>query len=286
MATHRIARGDVEAVLSPERGGSVLSLRVGGVDLLRPTPAHVAEDPRGPLETACFPLVPYTNRIAAGRFDFGGRRCQLPLNFGDHPHSLHGFGWTSPWQVEDTGEDHVVLSHERRGDGAWPWAYRAQQRARVTDNGIVLSLSVENTSDEGMPAGLGLHPYFPSPPGTHLRFQSQGVWLSTPDLLPERLAPAETLGDWSAGRPVAGEALIDHCYGEWDGRATVALASGQELRMTARGAPFLHVYRPPDQAFFCLEPVTHMPDAINRPKGMDVLRPGCTLELEMTLALA
>ena len=81
-----------------------------GVDLLRRAPDG-ADDP---LAMASFPLVPYANRIAQGRFAFDGADHQLPRNFGDHPHSIHGFGWQASWTAKATGADHVLLVHDRQ----------------------------------------------------------------------------------------------------------------------------------------------------------------------------
>ena len=52
------------------------------------------------------------------------------------------------------------------------------------------------------------------------------------------------------------------------------------------GAPrdHLHLYRPPHADFFCLEPVSHLPDAINR-EGMPAIAHGATLHLELTLTI-
>ena len=64
MAILELAHGDLRLALDPALGGALLSFRKGDVDLLRPTPAGASDV----LETACFPLVPYANRIADGRF--------------------------------------------------------------------------------------------------------------------------------------------------------------------------------------------------------------------------
>lgn len=284
-----LARGNVEVALASDKGAALLYLRIGGRDILRPTPDNALSDPRGPLEMACFPLVPYANRIANGRFVFGERAHHVPLNFGDHPHSLHGAGWTAPWTIEETGEDSALLSHSHDGGASWPWPYRAEQRLTLTADGILLSLRLENRSNEPMPGGLGFHPYFLLRPDMNLRFGSEGVWLSTPDLIPDQLAPADALGDWGASADVEGEALIDNCYAGWSGEATITNGQGQRIRLISRGASFLHVYRPAGENFFCLEPVTHMPNAVNRPEAMlamDVLAPGESLALEMAILAA
>ena len=78
-----------------EAGGALAALRHRGIDVLRPMPP----DSASPLDAACFPLVPYCNRIRDGRFRFGGREVVLPPNFAPEPHSLHGLSWQAPLVV-------------------------------------------------------------------------------------------------------------------------------------------------------------------------------------------
>src|SRR4028118_1616837 len=85
----------VACTLDPELGGSLLSLSVDGIDLLRPSPST----PRAILETACFPLVPFANRVADGRMTFHGREVTLPPDPAARPHAHHGHGWRRPWRV-------------------------------------------------------------------------------------------------------------------------------------------------------------------------------------------
>ncbi|WP_347567219.1 aldose 1-epimerase [Sphingobium sp. BYY-5] len=270
----------MEAALSPAIGGSLLRLTLDGADLLRRAP----EGTDDPLAMASFPLVPYANRIADGHFAFGGQDYRLPLNFGDHPHSIHGFGWQAAWTAKATDGTSAHLIHEHEGDAGWPWPYRAEQQMAITPSDLSMSLFVENRGDRPMPVGLGFHPYFVADDATTLRFDARSLWLSTPDMLPEREAPADTLGDWSRPATVRGDSLIDNVYGGWGGVATVERGDGLRLTLTATGADWLHVYRPPDAGFFCLEPVSHMPDAINR-GGMATLAPGAVARLSMTVAI-
>lgn len=263
--------------LLPALGGTIGALRHEGRDVLRPAP----EGARDPLETGCFPLVPYANRIAHGRFEFGGEAHQLPLNFGDHPHSLHGFGWQAEWTVDEAGADHATLAHVHDGGEGWPWGYRAEQRFTLAPGEMRVELSITNVGDAPMPAGLGLHPYFPCDADTRLTFAAERVWLADATMLPTEPAGAALFGDWAAGAPVAGTTLIDNAYDGWDGAVRIEQRWGT-VAMRGEGAGVLHVYRPPDAAFFCAEPVGHLPDAINR-GGMAVLLPGETRTLATTL---
>lgn len=272
--------GALEAALSPSLGGALLWFAADGADLLRRTPDGATD----PLETASFALVPYANRIAHGCFTFDGVTCQLPLNFGDHPHSLHGFGWQTGWTAIETSARHATLVHAHGGDAGWPWAYRAEQKVVLTESRLSMSLTISNEGERPMPAGLGFHPYFAADEATRLQFDAGSLWLSTPDMLPEREAPADALGDWSRAAAVLGDSLIDNVYGGWSGVARVERGDGLNLVLTGEGAEWLHVYRPPDFAFFCLEPVSHMPDAINR-GGMAVVAPGQQMTVGMTIAV-
>lgn len=260
----------------------MLSLSVDGIDLMRRASADEAD----PLNMASFPLVPYANRIADGQFSVDGISHQLPLNFGDHPHSIHGHGWQAEWQVSERSDNALRMTLDHHPDARWPWDFSAQQYAIVTSNRLTLTLSMTNLSAKDAPVGLGFHPYFLLDEATQLRFQATGLWLSSEDMLPQTLAPADALGDWSGSAAVRGDHLVDNAYGGWDGRAVVMRGDGYRLALEARGAPWLHVYRPPGEAFFCLEPVSHMPDAINRREGMEMLPPGATRSLSMSITVA
>lgn len=265
--------------LLPALGGAIGALRHDGRDVLRPTPPGA----RDPLETGCFPLVPYANRIAHGRFEFAGQGYQLPLNFGTHPHCLHGLGWRAEWTVIEAGADRATLTHGHDGGAGWPWAYRAEQRFLLTPDQMRVELTIANTGDAPMPAGIGLHPYFPCDAETDLSFAAERVWLADETMLPTEPAAAEVFGDWQATARVAGATLIDNAYDGWEGAAGIGQAWGG-FAMRGEGASVLHLYCPPGMSFFCAEPVSHLPNAINR-GGMDVLAPGETRTMAMTLGV-
>ena len=67
--------GTLSLGIRPEIGGSISHFRQGAADILRPAPP----DSRQPLDMACFPLVPFANRIAGGRFRFENHDVALPV---------------------------------------------------------------------------------------------------------------------------------------------------------------------------------------------------------------
>lgn len=268
-------------VLRPDLGGSVASLRLDGVDVLRATPADAAD----PLDTACFPLVPYANRIGDGRFAFAGIDHALPLNADGQAHPLHGVGWKHSWDVAESDARAATLVHTHPGDAHWPWIYGAEQRFELGGAGLRVTLSVANRDTAAMPVGLGFHPYFPATPETRLRFTADAVWLTDAGLLPVERVPAGQLADWAAGDAVCRAALIDNAYEGWSGSATIE-TPGRTVRLGGEGTPYLHVFTPPGADFFCAEPVGTMPDAVNRAPLVQALEPGRTHRIAMTLALA
>ncbi len=263
--------------VDPALGAAILFARRDGRDVLRPTPAGC----RDVLQTACFPLVPYANRIADGRFTFAGRAHQLPRNFGDHPHSLHGVGWQRAWDVAEHAPDALTLRYDHPGDAHWPWRFVADQKIVIDAAGLGIALTLTNTGDAPMPGGAGLHPYFPVGLDTRLTFKADAMWLADATLLSTERVPAKHFGDWRAGRSVVCDTLVDHAFEGWTGTATIADHHGTTT--VAADARAMHLYIPPAAGFVCVEPVSHLPDAINR-GGMPVLAPGETLRIAMTVA--
>ncbi|MDO9338326.1 MAG: aldose 1-epimerase [Caulobacter sp.] len=278
-----LAAGDWTATLRPDLGGAVAGLTFQDRDILRPTPSGTTDV----LQTACFPLVPYANRIAGGRFAFGGREVALEVLPAFAPNALHGDGWRAPWRTVRSAADGAELAFDHAADG-WPWAYEARQVFTLTTAGLTIRLSVRNTATAPMPAGLGLHPYFPAGPDSRLTVQATGVWCVDETLIPTRLEPPCAVQDWSAGPRLGEAASVDHCYAGWTGPAR--LTSGKLTTLVSSPeAAWLHVFTPAGAGYACLEPVSHRPDAVNAPagevSGLVVLEPGETFSLGMTIGL-
>jgi aldose 1-epimerase len=244
-------------------------------------------DERDPSPTALssFPLVPFVNRVRGGSFSFRGRRVTLARNLPPDPSPLHGQGWLAAWEVERLGQDgaELVFRHE---PGEWPWAYAAQQIFALDERGLRVDLSCTNRSDEPMPCGLGQHPYFPCTPQTRLDTRVETVWTIDENVLPVEQVPAAgryDLGD----RAVCGQGL-DHGFGGWNGRATIAdPALPFRVEMSSPDARFFQLYSPAAGGLFVAEPVTHANAALNAPEeqwpglGLRVLEPGEAMTLTM-----
>lgn len=277
--TIEIAAGEWRAAVRPGVGGSLSSLTHEGRAVLRPMPP----DSTSPLDAACFPLVPYANRIREGRFRFGGREVRLALNHPPERHSLHGSGWQRPWLLHSLVGSQVTLVVDHAGVDDWPWPWRAMQVFALDPSGLTVTLSLTNEGREAMPAGLGFHPYFRRAPETCLRFPARSMLVADDEIMPNgRCVDPDTLAPFRGGTTLP-PVLVDHCFAAWSGRATIEDAAGR-IVVTASNAPHLHVYAPADGAELCVEPVTHLPDAVNRPEWpMPTLAPGETASVQMRI---
>jgi aldose 1-epimerase len=279
--------GPLALTLAPEVGGSIAAFTIddGGQlhDLMRPASA-AALAARQPLGMASFPMIPFCGRIAHAKFSFAGETFQLARNFGDSPHAIHGNAWQRAWRVASraAGKVELVLDHET-GDRAaeWPFRYTARQVFALAPDALTIVTEVANRDTRPMPLSFGHHPYFPISPQAKLAAKVTHFWDNDATMLPSRRVPVGDALDLSAGRALK-DLNLDTCFAGWGRAAELAWPDlNLALRIEA-DPPFGHfvVYTPPERTYFCAEPQSAAPDAINLAargildSGLIVLPPG------------
>jgi len=279
MAPVELARGPLRLVLRPDVGGSIAGLWREGTAVLRACdPGALAS----PLDAACYPLVPYSNRLGFRRFEWLGRAYTTAPNFGASPHSLHGVGWQRPWRIVSQGADEVALALAHAGDADWPFAFEAEQRFALGERGLRIDAGFTNTAAVAAPVGLGWHPFFPRRARSHLRADVTHRWQNDASGLPARSVPQSGID------ARVSDLHYDDCFDGWNGAARI----DDELLSIAIVAPWtrLVVYTPGHEDWYCVEPVSHVNDALNMPdpasRGMRVLEPGETERAWMRLEIA
>jgi aldose 1-epimerase len=287
----RLVSGAQRVDLVPAIGGSIAAFftetEAGRIDWLRPM-SDTARRAGDVLGAACFPLIPFSNRIRGGRFVFAGRAVRMV-----HPYANaeHGHGWLAPWQVAEATATRARLVFDRAASTDWPFAYRATQEIALHPDRLDVEIAIRNTGAIPMPAGLGLHPYFPRTTRTTLTARVAAIWETDADILPTALVPVAAPRDPGIGLAVDRLAL-DNVFTGWDGGAGIVWPEhGARLSMRAR-APlgFLVVYTPPGEPYFCAEPVSNATDAFNLAAagrgdtGMRVLAPGETIAASVAFA--
>lgn len=304
MHTFELSTPDAALRIAPALGGSIVAFTVAGRPMLRVTPAAALTE-RDVRRTACYPLVPFSNRIRNARLRYAGRDFVLARNFGEHPHAIHGVGWQRAWSVAEAANDRarLVLRHEALGAdaAAWPWPFEATQTLRLAGataaDGpcamLTATLTLRNTGTRAFPFGLGWHPFFPKDAATTLAFRADRVWRNDATQLPQALVARPA--PWRFDPPQALDAIVlDNVFTGWHGSATIeSRACRTRIRLEAdRACAYVVVYAPPGADFVAVEPVTHETDAFNRAAagatgtGMRTLAPGGAFSCTMRIAAA
>jgi aldose 1-epimerase len=254
-----LARGDWQAQLLPEQGAAVAQLAWQGRDVLVPLP--LGADPTASFAGA-FVMLPWTNRLDGGRLPVAGMVYHLPVNRPEDGTAIHGLARDRAWAIESQAGDRCMLTQALDGTAeGLPYSYRAQLSLGLGNDGAHLSIVVTNTADQPFPFGLGWHPFFLRPAGTGLRFRASALFARDARTLPV----AVQVSDGLVGDEAAYEGLDTHFAG-WDGAAEI-LRPDLRLHLAASGvwSRNLHVFAPAGSGILCLEPVSHVPDAPNRP---------------------
>jgi len=268
--------GDLRLAVRPDLGACIAGLWHRGVPVLLSAEPQTL---RASRPSGSFPLVPYSNRLGHRRFDWQGQHHTTAPNFGDSPHSLHGVAWLRAWQVVSFTPAGLVLRYEHQPDAYWPFAFVVQQHFALTPEQLSVKLSMTNTSPQPQPAGLGWHPYFPKRARSHLQAQVTRRWEFDDVQLPTRPAAHNGIDADIA------QLRFDHCFDGWQGLAQIrderfSLALRSSLR-------HLVVYTPQDKDYFCVEPVSHVNNAIQMvdplQHGLVTLNPDATTDAWMTL---
>lgn len=270
--------GPLRVQVLPALGASLAGLWWGEEPLLRCTPLDALDSPR---QSACFPLLPYSNRLGQCRFDWRGQAYTTQPNFEGSAHSLHGVAWLRAWDCTDAdaGATQLCMRYAHTPDAHWPFAFEAQQTVALTPDALVLTLQLRNTDPREQPVGLGWHPYFVRRADTRIDIDLRERWDKDATELPLQACAVDGLHS-----PVDALAL-DHCFGGWRGTALVRDARVQ-LGLDS-DLDWLVVFTPPRRDFFCIEPVSHRNNAIQAADplalGLRALATGQTLQAQMRL---
>lgn len=253
----------LELEVLPELGGGIKSFNFFTNGIKRPIFRHTV-DPKNVGELGYFPLIPFSNRIKNGHFQWRDKSINLPLNFLPEKHAIHGFGWQSEWQITEQSNTQLVLSY-KNNCAQWPFDFAAKQIFTLTDNTLEIELHIENHSNEPMPCGLGFHPYFTKTEQVKVETGANQMWAVDNECLPTDIVTSPIAGGNKKYFNIADHQL-DNALLWPTPKATIDWPEwALEAELTSsKNCPFLVCYSPSKEDFFCLEPVTHCTDAFNK----------------------
>ena len=112
------------------------------------------------------------------------------------------------------------------------------------------------------------------------------MWLDDSEAMP--IKPVDPPAERNLSKGVRVDAVaMDNCFDGWSRKAVIEWPEWTARLTLSAESPldFLVVYTPPKQDFFCVEPVTHAPDAVNNvtagrtDTGLQVLEQGKTMRV-------
>jgi len=130
--------GRARLVLAPQKGAAIarFDALVGGapVPLLKPGDGTGA--------SGCQVLVPWSNRISGGGFEFDGRFHAVEANVAGEAFPIHGDGFQREWRIAGHSATEAELVLDAGGIG--PYRYMARVVYTLHDGALDATLTVEN----------------------------------------------------------------------------------------------------------------------------------------------
>src|SRR5699024_4695248 len=110
-------------------------------------------------------LLPWTNRIAGGAYEFAGRSEQLPTTEPERGTAIHGLATWLDWDVVGIAADRVELATRIAAQPGYPHSLEATTQFRLGDGGLQWSIATTNIGPAPAPYGVATHPYLRLPTG-------------------------------------------------------------------------------------------------------------------------
>jgi aldose 1-epimerase len=237
-------------------------------------------------------LIPWPNRIRAGRYSFGSKQQQLALTEPANGNAIHGLVRWANWQAESVEPARVVMTLQLHPQPGWAGSLDLSLTAELSANGLTVTTRARNSGRVDVPYGRGAHPYL-SVGGDRV----DSVILEVPA---GRFAAPDDRGIPVDPQPVDGTAydfreprriddlVLDTAYTDIergpDGLWRVRLSDGETGSAATVWADETHSWLQlftgdtlpagKARAGLAVEPMTCGPDAFNTGQGLVVLAPG------------
>ncbi len=227
-----LSRGGQRATIATV-GAALREFSVDGSDVIVPFAAdEVAPAFHGMV------LAPWPNRLADGRYSFGGRDLQLAITEPARSTALHGLSCWDDWTVAEASSDAATLVLDLPASPGYPFSLRVTVDYALGDDGLTITTTALNTGATALPYGVGYHPWISPGAGSpgagsldDCTLQLGADTLVTVDdrLLPTGTTPVADDMDYREARTLAGSDLDDAFVDpirDADGRSWARLTRG------------------------------------------------------------
>ena len=234
-------------------------------------------------------LIPFPNRIKDGKYEFAGKKYQLPINHPAENHAIHGFIYDKKFTVTNTeiNENEASINLEYAYNDkveGYPFKFLIEMIYTLTaDDGFNCQTLVQNLGDSSLPFGDGWHPYFKFDKKvdelmlkipTDIKTVIDERMIPTGEVLPfDKFSELTKINqvNFDTGFRIAGEEGVVEIL-LFDPKTDVKIIVYQETG--EKKYNFLQVYIPPARDSIAVEPMTCNINAFNNKDGLIVLEPG------------
>jgi aldose 1-epimerase len=148
-----IESGEYRAVIG-EVGASVRDFRFGGREIFQGLPREeFSKAFHGSV------LLPWPNRLDAGRYEFDGEIFQTAVTEPDRNTALHGLSPYARWQLADHSRSGVVLTLALLPTIGYPFFLDSTVSYQLDAAGLRVATTSTNVGDRALPYGIGFHPW-------------------------------------------------------------------------------------------------------------------------------
>jgi aldose 1-epimerase len=240
-------------------------------------------------------LVPWPNRVRAGRWELDGKAQQLDLTEPSRGNAIHGLLRNTAYTAVERRESAVTLAASIYPQHGYPFTLDTSVHYELTDEGLRVTHRLTNAGGAAAPFGIGAHPYL-RVGAADVNTLRLTVPASTVVQVDEALVPTGTAavsaadGNDLRSGVLVGDVALDNNFTDLevtDGQVRARLedpATGHGVQWWAEDAfRFVQVYNPPNfpdpagpRRALALEPMTCGVDALNTGAGLRWLQPGET----------
>src|SRR5262245_27095643 len=277
-----LVAGDLQAVLLPDHGMLVASLRYKGVEILRRVEDLEAAAARG--SSAGIPLLyPWANRLAEPWYCVLEREVVLDitsplLHFDERRLPMHGVPWSLlPWIVIETRRDFMRAQLDWSSSSllaVFPFRHSVELAATLCRESLTLETRVVARFEDSVPVSFGFHPYLgfvePSRANWHLELPAMRKLV-----LDRRGIPTGDEEPFAGFNAKLAESSFDDGFALMEEQTTFSVI-GATCKVSVEliaGYRYAQVFAPKDKDYIALEPMIAPASALTSGRGLRFVSP-------------
>ena len=243
--------------ISPEMGASITRFLDKKLkqNIFRPFPNRKKIKNKNCYFSGYFLTVPYFGVIHKNTFLYKDKYISLARTHPLEPDTIHGEGWINKWKIEKKSKASINVSFTHSGKNSFPHKYQVYQKFSLYKKSLKISVKLINLDQMSFYCGIGFHPWFNISDKSKIFSNSFSYIKKIKNkYIAKQLTKKKSLD--------LNKFKVDSTFINWNGKSKLILSDDIKIEIINRkNINNLHVYSPPKENFFCIEPVTNIVDS-------------------------